>query len=173
MNSKFHAQLLHLLMENDQLQDSSVLRDFVENDVVLKTALIKSKDESVGLVCNLPTLVPKMFAMVTEGDLEKLVRVMAHIEEVDAEKKCIESSHVIRFDEEYLKSKGKVGVLILNAEVSPVLSILPELIKFNGEFVTPYLVILIDSHEYEIWKSKGNDALMDYFEETNKSLVAI
>ncbi len=172
MNDKFHAKILHMLMEHELLKDTASLRDFVEGDLLLKTAFIKSTDEKLCLVCNLPTLVPKLFAMVSEGDPEELIRIMAHIEEVDFNKGIISNGHVIRFDDKYLLNANKIGVLILNAQVSPVLSLLPEAIQFEGKTITPYLVVLIDPFEYDLWKNNGNEALMKHFEEIDKDLVA-
>lgn len=163
-----------MFMDYDSLEETANLRDYNEKELVLKTAYINAiGDEKLSLVFNLPTLVPKLFAMVTEGDPEKLTRILAHIEEVDFKKKSISNSHIIRFDDEYLLANNKIGVLILNADVSPVLAALPNPIVFEEDTITPYLVVLINSHEYRIWKNEGNDALMEYFSEIDKNLVAI
>ena len=172
-SEKVHAQILHRLMDNPLLKDTSHQLSFVEDGSELLCSYIESQDdEEVSVVLNKPTFSNKLFLTVTDGDPEKVARVMAHLEETDI-KKCLHQSDIVRFDYSYLKDFNKIGVLLLNINVSPVFDDLESEMVLSDNKIHPLLVLFISQDEYEYKKQHGHDALMDYFAENDKDLVSI
>ena len=170
---KLHANILHVLMENPLFEDNSHLLSFSENGEKLMCAYIRGEeDKSICAVFNLPTVTDKLFLTVSDGDPEKIARVMAHLEETDVTN-CLHKTDICRFDYSYLQDHNKIGVMLLSIKVSPVFDDLKDEMVFSGKKIKPFLVVFISQEEYDYWKKFGLNALMDYFSENDKDLVSI
>ncbi len=170
---KIHANILHVLMEIPLLEDNSHLLSFVDNDEELMCAYIRGKDDKeVCAVLNLPTSTDKLFLTLSDGDPEKIARVLAHLEETDT-KNCLHKNDILRFDYSYLQENNKIGVVLLSIKVSPVFNGLEHNMIFNGKKIQLMLVVFISQEEYDYRKKFGHDALMDYFSDKDKDLVSI
>ena len=83
----------------------------------------------------------------------------------------IHQSHVVRFDFDYLKNNGYVGVYLCDPAVSPLFKEIREPMEFATNTAYPILVIFITQSEYKVWKSRGSDGLLDYLDEIDKDPV--
>lgn len=173
MNDRLHGKILHTLMESPLFSDEANLMRFEDDSGILRAAYISSEEEGVNLFCNLPTKSEKIFLTVSDGEPEKIARYMSHLEEVDATRNQLSARDVVIFSDTYLSENQKVGILLLPARVSSALNHVPDEISFEGKSYLTFLVVFIRDTEYEIWKEKGCDFLLDLFDRENRDLIGI
>jgi len=168
-----HTFLMKSIMDLESLEDKVKMIGFEDKECSFECAYIKAiDDDNIHVVFNLPIYSDKWFLTVSDGNPDEIAKVIAHLEEVDKDKSA-NKNDVIRFDTEYLRIHGIIGVLLLDVKVSPVFEGFGSHVEYGKNKVYPLLVVFLSQKEYEIWKNDGHDKLMDYFDLHDKDLVSI
>ena len=169
--NRFQAWLAAEVMSLPQMAENVSWRCWGDDGGSHFAGIVSAQsDPSLSTVFSLPNQTGHLFLTLSDGDAVSLARVLAHLDECDASGE-IHQSHVVRFDYEYLVENGYVGVYLCAPVVSPLFKQLKEPMVFESNTAHPTLVIFITESEYEIWKNRGSDGLLDHFDEAEKDLV--
>jgi hypothetical protein len=153
--------------------DKARLLNFESETGTEYTAYVKlNVSEDIYIVFNLPTNSNKLFMTVTDGDPESIAYLISELESAD-KSRAFKLRDTVRFNNDYLIKNDKVGVLLLPASVSNVLSKLSNFGSLSGKVFELSLCVFISAEEDSFQKNFGNDGLMDKFSRENKDLIAI
>lgn len=128
-------------------------------------------DSAVKLVCTLPSVTKNIYVTVTEGDANVVCRVLAVLEDferIDA----VKLGNVVLIDDPDLKANQICGVILLPGRVFNVLDYLPNNQIIDSVEYYFIAVVFLTDEENEIRRSRGHDALMDYWTEIDKDLIS-
>lgn len=128
-------------------------------------------DDDLFVTFNIPTQTHSIFITVSDGDTDLIRRVLSNLEQIEFEVKPNKVADVVAFDDSRLHEQGIVAVVLLPLSVSGVLCDLEESFVADDQNYTFRLVTFLSRKEYGLWRQFGIDALMSYFDETQKDLL--
>lgn len=128
-------------------------------------------DESVKLVCTLPSVTKSVYVTVTDGDDKAVRRVLALLEDLERDG-AIRLGNVLLIDDPELMANQLCGVILLPAQVFNVLEHLPKTLTIGSIELQYIAVVFLTNEENEIRRTRGHDALMDYWTEIDKDLIS-
>jgi hypothetical protein len=168
-----HAHIINNVLELELATDKAKLLNFDSGTGTEYTAYVKlNVSEEIYIVFNLPTNSNKLFMTVTDGDPESIAYLISELENAD-KSKGFKVRDTVRFNNDYLIKNDKVGVLLLPAAVSNILSDLGNFNSLSDEAYELLLCVFISAEDYSFQKNFGNDGLMDKFARENRDLIAI
>ena len=170
--NRFQAWLAAEVMNLPQLAENVSWRCWGDASESHYAGVVTAEsDSSLSAIFSLPKQTGHWFLTLSDGDADSLAKIMAHLDEYDASGE-IHQSHVVRFDYAYLDQNGYVGVYLCTPIVSPLFKQLAAPMVFDSNTAHPTLVIFITESEYEVWKDRGSDGLLDHFDDVDKDLVS-
>jgi hypothetical protein len=135
-------------------------------------AVCKSKfDDAVKLVCTLPAVTKNIYVTVTEGDAKIVRRVLAVLEDFERDD-AVRLGNVLLVDDPDLRANHICGVILLPGNVFNVLDHLPGKLTIDSVEYQFIAVVFLTNEENEIRRTRGHDALMDYWTEIDKDLIS-
>jgi hypothetical protein len=114
-----------------------------------------------------------LFVVAVEREFDRVAGVLANLEDYDAGVEPLASGHVVPLENQWANEKGMVGVQLLPIKVSNALRGFPEFVLVGERRFHALLVVLLNAREMEIRRQSGLGALLDFFEEENRDLVAV
>jgi hypothetical protein len=172
LDPKIKATVIHAVLSEQSLRPECELLSFEgKNGKKRYQAVALSKeDANVACVFSLPTNGRNIYVTVSDGDRGVLRRVLATLEDMEAESPVL-LGNVLLLDSSELRERDIVGLILLPPNTSNVLSHLPLDITVGNIQYRFSLIVFLSKTEHEVWKAKGHDALMDLFANTDKDLV--
>lgn len=135
-------------------------------------AVFKSTfDDSVNLICSLPTITQNIYVTVSDGDPALIRRIVATIEDTERESAVL-LGNLLALNDPILRNRNIYGVLFLPASEFNALEGLPSKICTKEKEFKFLAVIFLSKEELEIWEERGHDALIDHFIAVERDIVS-
>jgi len=173
LDPKTKATIIHSVLSEQALRPECEVLSFQgENGSKRYQAVALSKDDAnIACIFSLPTKARNIYVTVSDGDRAVLRRVLATLEDMEEESPIL-LGNVLQLDSSELRERNIVGLILLPPNTSNLLSHLPLDMSVGDIQYRFLLVVFLSRTEHEVWKSKGHDALMDFFTDTDKDLVS-
>jgi len=169
-----NAKIANFFLELPTLDDECELFAIEDDRNVYRQGMVKVNTENeINVSFSFPHLSDSenVYVIASEGEPSLVRRLIANIQQLDNDSD-VKLGNIQIFNSADLESIGIVGVILLPIEVSNLLCDLPDRFEYDCKDYKFLLVVPLSTKEHEVWKSDGHDALMDFFEETNKDLIS-
>lgn len=170
---RIRATIVNEVISNDILNDDCNLYYFEREDGIKRYQAVSTLHDNpnVRVIFSIPNDMNNIYITVSDGDASLIRQLFATLEDIEGHEKfgigCVQL-----FDDICLIENNIKAVILLPVTTSNILNYLPhefEVDKVNYNF---NLVVFLSTNEYLEWKIKGHDALIDYFIENEKDLIA-
>ena len=167
--SKFETKMYLFLAESMGSEETLAAYEF-EGGVRAGYFQVGDERDPINLVFSFPKNARDCYLMATDGDPYELCKEMSALQEYNESTAHLCNTHTVKTESQYMERAGWVAYLITTPAV--LTSDLPNSADIAGEKVRFHLAIPLCKEEYEIKLANDNDALMEYFENTRRDIVA-
>lgn len=167
--SKFDSSLYIYLAK--LLGTEATLKAFeIENQYRAGYFEVGDEDDPINLVFSFPKESNDCYLMFTDGDPKKISLELASIQTYNENTAHLCYMHTVKTDSAYFKENGWKAFLITTPAMA--LDEIPNFTSIDNKDISFRLLVLLDENQYRLKLECGYDALLDYFEETGKDIVA-
>jgi hypothetical protein len=173
LDTKTRGTVVHAVLSGGPFRDECRLVSFESQSGRRHYQGIALSKHEAGVACvfSLPTVGHNIYVTVTAADQMVVRRVLADLEETEADS-SVSLGNVLLLKAPELLAANIVGVLLLLPATSNMLNHLPLDLKVGEKGYRFLLVVFLTREEHGIWRTQGHDALMDFYSRSGKDLVA-
>lgn len=175
--TQYQAAILAFLYEKLQLTDpvstlDGPLSGSFAGSFYAAHGEVDYRDDGTQIVFTLPTYTNSVFLGLTQSRPVETALLLTNIEDYERETSVsVKPGETIRFPEDTTQVPNlPFGVVIVPIGTSLDTDELPDCHEIDGKHTTFALAVPITRAEYDIKKQRGYDALIDHWEQTDKSL---
>lgn len=135
-------------------------------------ARAEAADEPAIIVCSLPRYGSTAFVALTKSREVEVARLLANLEDLERENGSpLALGETVGFNQmHHTSGSPPIAVLLLPTAVSELLRALPNEFQPNGEVTRFAFVLPLTENELACKNERGQDALVDMFQQRGKSL---
>ena len=165
--------IVNTVISNDIFNDDCNLYYFEKENGTKRHQAVSTLRDDVNLhvIFSIPTNTRYIYITVSDGDANLIRKLFATLEDIEGHEQ-IGIGCVQLFDDTRLIENDVRGIILLPIITSDILNFLPTQFEINEVNYNFILVVFLSTKEYQQWETKGYDALIDYFIENEKDLVA-
>lgn len=172
LQDRLNATIVDKVLSLDVVENECELFRIEDSNGTTFKQAVAIVDDEISVVFSLPQNGRKnIYMLASDGSTDLLRNILANIEESESDRSIL-LGNVLLLESEELKNRDISGVLFLPIDTSPVLEDLPSNFYFEGTEYCFFLVTFLSFVEHDVWRTRGHDALMDFFAETEKDLIA-
>ncbi|MBF4454756.1 hypothetical protein IRT38_04995 [Acinetobacter sp. SK-43] len=170
---RIRSTIVNMVISNDIFNDDCNIYYFEKEDGTKRHQAVSTLRDDVNLhvIFSIPTNTHNIYITVSDGDASLIRQLFATLEDIEGHER-IGIGCVQLFDDTRLIENDVRGIILLPIITSNILNFLPTQLEINEVNYNFILVVFLSTKEYQQWKTKGHDALIDYFIENKKDLVA-
>jgi hypothetical protein len=170
---RIRSTIVNTVINNDLFCDDCNLYYFEKADGTKRHQAVSTLRDDVNLhvIFSIPTNTHNIYITVSDGDANLIRQLFATLEDIEGHEQ-IGIGCVQLFDDTRLIENDVRGIILLPIITSNILNFLPNQFEINGVNYNFILVVFLSTKEYQQWEIKGHDALIDYFIENEKDLIA-